>query len=177
MTEAAWALESSEHLWSDLHSRPDPHATRTARMADYHDLPAHVLFDPDAACPGVAIVDPDQADAWEATFDRLQQEFHPLAVLDISSMHDHLEQQPHRADEQVPFAPRELLPPIIAVGSAALRGFDRLAINDHTAGGGFAPGLHAQSLAQRRHDLFPDPGIAPLAKVIVDRRPGRIVVR
>src|SRR5215471_4490683 len=72
MTKATWALESSQYFWSNLHAWPDPHATRTARMAHHHDLPTHVLFDPDASCPSVAIVDPDQADTREATFDRLQ---------------------------------------------------------------------------------------------------------
>src|SRR5512135_3470314 len=41
MTKAAWALEGSEHFWSNLHARPDPHATRAARMTHHHDLPTH----------------------------------------------------------------------------------------------------------------------------------------
>src|SRR5204863_9962865 len=120
-----WELESSQHFWGNLHPRPDPHATRAAGMTHYHDFPAHVLLDPGASCAGVAIVDPDQADAWEATFDRLQQQFHSLAILQISRVHDDFEQEPHRVDEQMPFAPGELLPPIRAMGSASLGGFDR----------------------------------------------------
>src|SRR5258708_22041088 len=99
MTKAAWALEDGYHFWGNLHPRPDPHATRATGMTHHHDLPAHVLLDPGAPGPGVAIVDPDQADAWEAAVDRLQQEFHPLAILDIGRVHDHVEHEPHRVHE------------------------------------------------------------------------------
>src|SRR5438876_11861597 len=71
MTKAAWALEDSYHFWGNLHPRPDPHATRTARMADHLHLPPHVLCDPGAPGPGVAIVDPDQADAGKVALDWL----------------------------------------------------------------------------------------------------------
>jgi hypothetical protein len=36
--------------------------------------------------------------------------------------------------------------------------------------------LQAQALAQEPHELFPDAGIAPFAKVIIDRRPGWVIM-
>src|SRR5215471_15592037 len=42
---------------------------------------------------------------------------------------------------------------------------------------GLTPRLDSQSLPQRPHQTFPHPGIAPLAKVVVDGRPGWVIVR
>src|SRR5512142_504506 len=161
----------------DLLAGKDPHATWAAGMADYLHLPAHVLFDPDAPGSRVAIVDPDLFHARKLAFDRLQEEWDTLSILKLGAMHHHFEQQSHGVYKQVPFASGELFPPIIAMQPASLRGFDRLTINNRCTGCRFAPCLHAQPLPQRRHDLFPDTSIAPLAKVIIHRRPGRIIMR
>src|SRR5229473_1188329 len=71
MTKAMWALEGSYHFWGNFHPRPDPHATRAARMADHLHLPAHVLFDPGAPGSGVAIIDPDLLHTGKLPFDWL----------------------------------------------------------------------------------------------------------
>src|SRR5258708_17155077 len=92
-------------------------------------------------------------------------------------MHHDLEQHPHRIDEQVTFTPVHFLPAIISMKPTALRRFDRLAINDASTGRRLASRLHAQALAQRSHELFPDACIAPLAKVVIDRSPGRALMR
>jgi len=73
-------------------------------MTHHHDQRAPVLLDPGADTPGVAMVDPDQADAPDATFDRLKPQFHSLAILDSGCVHDHVEQQSYGVHEQVSFA-------------------------------------------------------------------------
>ena len=78
-------------------------------MADDDDLPAHVLFDPDAPGSGVAIIHPDLLHAGKVAFDWLQQERDTLTILDIGPMHYHFEQQSQRIDQDVPFASGELL--------------------------------------------------------------------
>ena len=59
---------------------------------------------------------------------------------------------------------------------SALGRLDRLAIDNTGTRRRLAPGLHPQALSQRLHQLFPHPSIAPLAKVIIDRRPGRVLM-
>ena len=103
MTKAAWTLKGRQHFRGDLHPRPHPHATRTARMADHHDLRAHVLLDPSAASSGVAIVDPDLLQAGKKALDRLEKQRDTLSILDIGGVNDHFEQQSQRVDQQVPF--------------------------------------------------------------------------
>src|SRR5260370_25319761 len=109
MTKAAWALEDSYHFWGYLHPRPDPHATRTARMADPLYLPTHVLFDPGAPGSGVGIVDPDLLHARKLAFDWLQKQWDALPILQLGAMHHHFQQQAQRVDEQVTLPSRELL--------------------------------------------------------------------
>ena len=93
-------------------------------MTHHYDLPAHVLLDPGASCSSVAIIDPDQADAWEATFDRLQQKFHSLRIIHICRMYDKFETLKDKSHAKVGVAPGKFLPPIIAMGATSLRGFD-----------------------------------------------------
>ena len=78
-------------------------------MADHLHLPPHVLFDPGAASSRVAIVDPDLLHAGKLALDWLQQQRDTLSILDISTMHDHFEQQAQRIDQQMAFASGELL--------------------------------------------------------------------
>src|SRR5713226_8184834 len=113
----------------DLLAREDPHATRTAGMADHLHLPAHVLFDPGAPASRVAIVDPHLLHAGKLAFDRLQEQRDALSILDISTMHHHFEQQSQRIDQDVSFASGELFSSIIAMRAASLRRFDRLTSN------------------------------------------------
>jgi len=59
---------------------------------------------------------------------------------------------------------------------ASLRGFDRLASNNRCTRGRLASVLHPEALPQRLHHSFPNAGVAPLAKVVIHRRPGRVIV-
>jgi hypothetical protein len=77
-------------------------------MADHLHLPTHVLFDPGAASSGVAIVDPHLLHAGKLALDWLQQQRDALSILDISTMHDHFEEQAQRIDQQMSFPAGEL---------------------------------------------------------------------
>ena len=110
---AAWqvtkALGPFKQAVIDLLAREDPHAARTAGMADHLHLPAHVLFDPGAPSSRVAIVDPDLLHTGKVAFDWLQKQWDALPILELGAMHHHFEQQTQRIDQQVSLASGELL--------------------------------------------------------------------
>src|SRR5260221_9180048 len=160
----------------DLLTGEDPHAARTAGMADHLYLPTHVLFDPGAPGSCIGIVDPDLLHTRKLAFDWLQKQWDALSILELGAMHHHFQQQAQRIDQQVTLPSRELFAPIIAMRSASFGGFDRLAINNRCARCRLASVLHAQALPQRLHHSFPNAGVTPLAKVVIHRRPGRIVM-
>src|SRR6266516_1756143 len=58
-----------------------------------------------------------------------------------------------------------------------LRGFHRLTIDHGRTWGRLPSTLLPQSLPQRLHHCFPDAGVAPLAKGVIHRRPGRVLMR
>ena len=82
-------------------------------------------------------------------------------------MHHHFEQQAHRVHEQVPFASTDFLATIVAMEASTLGRFDRLTIDNPSTGRRLTSSLHPQALSERLHQLFPDPGVAPLAKLII----------
>src|SRR6266700_1277036 len=92
--------------------------------------PLHVLFNPAFADARVTLIDPHFLQARELALDRLEQEGHTLAILEIGGMHHHLEQQTHRVHEQMTLAPAHFLAAVIAMRASTLRRFDRLAVND-----------------------------------------------
>jgi hypothetical protein len=60
--------------------------------------------------------------------------------------------------------------------TASLGGFDRLTVDNRRTGRRLASVLYAQALPQRPHHPFPDTGVAPLAKVVLHCRPGRVIM-
>ena len=85
----------------------------------------------------------------------LEQEGHTLAILEIGGMHHHFEQQTHRIDKQVTFAPVHFLPPVISMRPTALRRFDRLAIDDRCARLRVAADAGPQLLAKHGVRMLP----------------------
>jgi hypothetical protein len=69
------------------------------------------------------------------------------AVLDIGGMDQRLDDQSQRIDEQMAFAPRELLGPIIAVRTTALGRLDRLTVEDSGARRRQSPSLLADAFS------------------------------
>jgi len=143
---AAWQMTKAfgpfKQTVIDLFAGEDPHAARTAGMADHLYLPAHVLFDPDAPSSCVGIVDPDFLYTGKLAFDRLQKQWDALSILQLGALHHHFEEQAQRIDQQVSFASRELFASIIAMWPASFGGFDRLASNNRCTRRRLASVLH-----------------------------------
>src|SRR5260221_10070841 len=87
---AAWqmtkALGPFKQAVIDLFAWKNPHAARTAGMADHFHLPAHVLFDPGAPGSRVTIVDPDFLHARKFALDWLQKQWDTLPILRFGAM-------------------------------------------------------------------------------------------
>src|SRR5215471_2170331 len=141
MTKTLGTSESSYHLLRDLHARPDPHPTRTRSMAHHLDFPPHLLFNPLASFPSVALIHPHFFQARKHPFDRLQQEPDPLTILKISRMDHDFEEQPGCIHDHMSLASIELFGPIIAMRPTAVGCFHRLAVDDGGTGSGFASRL------------------------------------
>jgi hypothetical protein len=62
-------------------------------------------------------------------------------------------------------------------GAPFFRRFDGLAIDNGGTGFGFTPNREAQLLTQSGVNAFPGPVDAPLAKIVVNRRPGWQIMR
>ena len=62
----------------------------------------------------VTAIRPDQLQTRKDLYERRKQAFATAIVLDISLMHEHLQDQPSRIDKQVALAAFDLFAPIIA---------------------------------------------------------------
>jgi len=72
-------------------------------------------------------------------------------------------------------APRELLGPVVAMWSPALRGLHRLTLHNRGPGGGLPPGQRAHLFTPGGVELLPSASDAPLSELVIDGRPGRKV--
>ncbi len=81
--------------------------------------------------------------------------------------HD-FEYQPQGVHQQMAFAPRQLLGPIVAMRAAPFGRFDRLAIHDGGAGRRLSPGLPSHPFAQRSVDALPSAVLVPFAEIGID---------
>lgn len=81
-----------------------PLASRALWVPNDFDLPSHLLLDPLASLPGVALVHPYFSHAGKHAFDRLQQELHAFPILKIGRMDGCLEDQARRIDEEMSLA-------------------------------------------------------------------------
>jgi hypothetical protein len=79
---------------------------------------------------------------------------------------DHgLHDQAECIHEQIPFAPREFLRPVVALRATTLGGLDRLTIENRRAERRQSPSLLAHPFPQDGADALPDPSEALRAKV------------
>ena len=84
-------------------------------MFDDLDFPAQLSLDPLAeAFLVVAAIGSDQLQPRKAVLERRQHEFAAAVVLDIGLLHLHVQDQPHRIDEQVALAALDLLASVVA---------------------------------------------------------------
>jgi hypothetical protein len=80
------------------------------------------------------LIGPPLAQTREATLETPEHESSAIAVLHVGRMHDHLEQQAERIDQDVPLASIHLLAAVIAMGAALFGRLDRVAVDDGGAG-------------------------------------------
>jgi hypothetical protein len=93
---------------------PDATQTSPGVFNDLH-FPTERLLDPgNKASFVVGTIGPDEFEARKATLERVQQEFAACVILDIGFMHQHLENQAIRINEQVPLSPLDFLPTVVA---------------------------------------------------------------
>src|SRR5262249_18698278 len=103
-----------------------------------------------------------------------------IAIVDIGRVDEGLEEHALRADEQVALAPGHLLAGVVAVRvrwpplSVVLTDWTR---DDRRAGRRLAPHPAPRRLAQPGMDPLPGAVLAPQPEVVLDRLPGRQVVR
>jgi hypothetical protein len=142
-------------------------------MLDDLQDPAAMGPDPGGQCrPRIAPIGPDPAQPRQLRLRRAQHRLSPGAVTDIGGGHDHHQPQPEGIDQQVAFAPGELLGPVLTALPRLVGHFDTLAIQDRGARRSAAPGGAAHLAAQRVMDALPGAVARPKPKVVVDGGPG-----
>src|SRR6516225_6407895 len=88
------------------------------------------------------------------------------------------QQQTERRDQDMSFTPKDLLAGVEpALGASAIRGLDRLAIDDRRRRLPLAPLLLWRQVPQTVMNPLPDSSDAPDAEVAVDGLPGRVLAR
>ena len=154
----------------------NPVALETMDRLDRLHAPASDLLDPVAAfaTPVIARIQPEQAHAWQLLSRRLiQDQLDAITVHDAGRMDiDHVHQS-FLFDQDVAFAPHQLLGPIIAAHAADVGRFDRLAVHRPHGGLRLTVQLQAETLAQRVMDALPRPIAPPASKIPVHGQPRR----
>jgi hypothetical protein len=62
----------------------------------------------------VRAIGPDQLETWKAAPERSKQQSAAVVVLDVGLVHQHVQHQPVRVDEEMALAAFDLLPAIVA---------------------------------------------------------------
>ena len=82
----------------------------------------------------VASVSPDESQAWESSYQFIDDQPRPISVLDIGRMHHHRQQQAHGIYDDVSLSTVDLLTSIIATEAPFFSRLHALAIYDRCAG-------------------------------------------
>src|SRR5690349_2227032 len=104
-------------------------------MLHYFHRPPQVRFEPVFAFPFaiVASVEPDMMQTRELLCDSIHEQDHPIPIWNIGLVHLGFEHEALRIHEQMALASFDLLPAIIAAGSAHPGGLNGLTVNDARA--------------------------------------------
>src|SRR5258708_7025549 len=128
----------------------------------------------------VAAVDPvgeDMPQPGERVAELLQQRHRAMIVLDIGWVHLQDKQRTDRIGDDVTFASHHFLSHIKPAWTATFRRFHTLAIDDAGRRGSLAPLCQARALDQDPIDPRPDPPVAPIVEIMLNRCEGRKVFR
>lgn len=126
---------------------------------------------------GIAAVSEDMAQPRPALQDSFQHVGGAITVLNVGGMDDQTDQQAKRVDDDMTLATHDLLAGIEAPYSAALRGPDRLAVNDAGCGAGLPAFPFACSHDECIADGVQQPLVTPSVEVFLHRRERRKVLR
>ena len=178
--QPAAPVEPAERALDDPPLRQDHEPLLSVRPP--HDLqldptPLPQLPHPLDKFTRVSAVGPDQAQPRPLVRQHLEQQSCAVAVLGGSRRHADDQQQAERVHEDVPFAPVDVLPGVMAFFAAPLRGLDALRIEDGCRRRRLPPGGFAQPLAQAVMDALPHPLQPPVPEVVIGDPPRRELVR
>src|SRR5579884_3100049 len=136
--------------------------------------PAQMDLNPDAKLAPIVTVAPDQPETGQQSFEGQEQGRASLPIGAVGCGHFDGQQMPLSIDQEVSFAPANLLASIIAfLRSTNGTGFDRLAIDDGCRWLRVSalppPHLHTQAYQH----FIQDARLLPLTEIVVDGLPGR----
>ena len=123
----------------------------------------------------IAAINPHPAEFFICTREVAQQQFGPIPILHGCHCDNHHHEEAQRINQDMPFTPLDLFPGIVAAWSRNRRRFDALTVQ--TASGRVfmasrsSPHLGAEGVV----NALPDPIVTPLAKIMIDALPRRIV--
>src|SRR6185503_5769589 len=104
---------------------------------------------------------------------------HPptISILNVCRQDKNSQNQAEHIDEEMPLSPLDLFAGIIAARTTHLRRLHRLAIDDRSSCLRIAPRSHSRLATKRISALLPSSVLLPYTKIVIDRLPGREVVR
>jgi hypothetical protein len=146
-------------------------------MVRYLDPPPSLFFGPPAELVRVRSVSPDQLQLRQLLLQLVGQEpLRAVAVVQAGGVNASAEYQPTGVHEQVALPARESLGPVVATfWTADTGGFHDLAVQDCPAGIAISTLRFAYRRSKSVVGLLQAPVPPPLAKVVVDRLPGRVL--
>src|SRR5215469_2461298 len=157
----------------------NPNVARLGGMLDNLGSPSQRRLDPVLAFPFAVVtgIQPDMAQPGKLFCCALYYEHHAITIHDVSWMHLGFEHEALGIDEQMPFAPFDFLACVIAARATQTNGFDTLAVDDACTWLRFTAHLCTRLLTQCGMKPFPQTLLPPQTKIVIDRFPGRQIVR
>ena len=156
------------------------HSETHCSLHSTHDLQDQTINDSDTSgclLATIAAIRPNLLQARKALLGLIQHGLATILILNIGRMDHTSDQHPQDIDQHMPLSTAHLFPAIIAALTAALRGLDRLAVEDGCGRGGLLTGLAADGRVQRVVKTQPQAIATPAREVGGHRAPRGKVVR
>jgi len=130
-------------------------------------------FDPGDQTALVSSVCPNDLQPSEGADQYRQEALGSHTILHACLTDPYAQQQAQRVHRQMALAALDLLARIVAAGTTLLGRLNRLAVNNSRSRRRPAPTRLAQAIPEPIVDKLPGPVLAPLAKIAIDRTPGK----
>src|SRR5580704_12240657 len=114
---------------------------------------------------------------WKQHPDIFQQRYRAVNILNVGRVHLHRKQRAIRISDDVTFSPLHLLARIKPAWTATFRGLHALAVDNTSRGTALASARPARAFYKDTIDPPPNVAIAPIVKVMLNRRVRRKVFR